>query len=155
MGEPMTKQRLSNYIKLKAEVEHYLERIARMKNDERFPAMKESDGSQHQPGASDRMANAVIRRLNYEDKMAPRIHANLDEMEAIEKAIDALDDPMERDVLHSRYLESDPESVYKHTPWGVISTWLYGDNDEKSLQATYRLHGRALQNIRKVEYVRK
>lgn len=37
MGEPMTKQRLSQYIYLKMEVEHQEERIARMKREETIP----------------------------------------------------------------------------------------------------------------------
>lgn len=40
MGEPMTKQRLSQYIYLKMEVEHQEERIARMKREETIPALR-------------------------------------------------------------------------------------------------------------------
>ena len=147
MGEPMTKDRLVNYIKIKAEIEHYLERIARMKSEERFAPLRESDGSQHQAGASDRMANAVLRRMDYQEKMAPRINKNLDEMEAVERAIDALDDPMERDVLRLRYLEHDPESIYRQPAWGDIALRIYRGNDEKHLKAVFRLHGRALESI--------
>lgn len=148
MGEPITKERLANYIKLKAEVERYLERIAQMKSAEQFAPKGESDGSQHTPSASDRMANAILRRMNYQEKMAPLINKNLDEMEIIDAAINELDDPMERDVLRLRYTEHAEESPYKHPAWNVVAMQIYRGDEEKHLQAVYRLHGKALQNIR-------
>lgn len=151
MGETtikQIKQRLSNYLYLKRENEDQFERIARMKNEEQFPAMKESDGSQHQPGASDRMANAIIRRMSYEEKILPRIKANLDEMEAVEGIINSIPDPQERRVLRLRYIDGE---FSRHTRWEDIALTMFGDNDEKHLKAVYRLHGRALQSFRKEE----
>lgn len=145
MGEPMTIERLENYIKLKTEVERYLERIARMKNDEKFPGMREGDGSQHQPGKGDRMERAILRRLDYQEKMAPLIQANLDEMEQVEQAVDSLMDPMHRDVLRFRYLEGEN---YRHKGWKDVALCLYHDNDESHVQAAYRLHREAKKALR-------
>ena len=71
--QPMTKERLMRYRSLRMENENQLERLARLKNSEKIPAPKVSDGSQHTGGASDRMANAVIRRMEYEERIRPLI----------------------------------------------------------------------------------
>ena len=60
MGEPMTKQRLSQYIYLKMEVEHQEERIARMKREETIPALRIGDGSKHSPGTGDQIGRAHV-----------------------------------------------------------------------------------------------
>ena len=149
MGEPMTKQRLMQYIFLKMEVENQLERIARMRNEEKFPAMRESDGSQHTSGTGDRMERAIIRRMEYEDKVADQLNAAMAEMRKIEKAVDSLSNIQEREVLRLRYIDG---SGCRHTPWADIAVAMYRDNDEPQKQAVYRIHGRALQNIAKGEW---
>lgn len=146
--EPMTKKRLSRFLSLKAQTTNHLERIARMKSNEQFPAMRESDGSSHQPGASDRMGNAVIKRITYEDEITAELEANLAEMDAIRKAIKSLDDLMEQEVLWNRYIE--PDGI-KHMPWRDVAIRMYHNDDENTIRAVTRLHGKALESIRKVE----
>lgn len=148
MGEPMTKERLENYPKLKTEVERLCERIARMKSSEKFRSMTEGDGSQHQPGKGDQLERAILRRMEYEEKMEPIISTSRREMEAIERAINSLADPMERDVLRARYTEGEH---YKPLPWRDVALSLYHNDEEKHLQAAFRLHNKALRSIRKVE----
>lgn len=142
----ITKQRLKNYIFIRREVENHLERIARMKNDALIPAMKQSDGSQH-TGASDRMANAIIRRITYEDKISEDMEKKLTEMDDVRSAIDQLPDPQEREVLRARYIDC---TGYKHTPWREVAMKLYGDDDESQIQSVYRIHGRALVDIKRI-----
>lgn len=147
MGEPITKQMLLQYSYYKMQVENHLERLARMRANETIPAMKESDGSKRSPGGSDRMADAIIKRLDYVEKSAPRINAALDAMQYIEQAVDALPDQLEAEVLRLRYLDGERS---KPMPWTEVATHIYGDCDDKHLLAIYRLHGRALQHIQKV-----
>lgn len=147
MGEPITKEKLMKYVSLRMEIENHLERLARMKQNEKFPAMKEPDGSKHTSFGSDRMANAVLKRLDYEERVAPRIEADIKEMDEIEAAINRLENPLEREVLWLRYIDGDHCRLM---PWTQVCTALYGSDDEKHLLATYRLHGRALQNIKNV-----
>lgn len=149
MSEPMTKKRLANYPALKMQIENHLERLARMKSNEIMPAMQEGDGSQHTPSASDRMANAIIKRLSYQERSAERIREVQAEMEAIEDAIDSLPDPMESEILRMRYIDGE---YGKPTPWRDIAIQKYGDDDENHLLTVHRIHGRALQNIQGVEY---
>lgn len=148
MGEPITKERLHKYIFIRREVENHLERLTRMKNQALIQARRDGDGSQHTPGASDRMADAIIKRLAYEDKTSAAINEKLDEMDRVRGAIDCLDDPMEREVLRLRYIDG---IGYRHMPWKDVARRLYGDDDESQMQAVYRVHGRALQHIRAIE----
>ena len=145
--ETITQEHLKKYKGWEMRVASDRERIARAKSEELFPGMKESDGSKHQAGASDRMANAVIRRLDIEEKLLPRIVATIEKMEAVEAAVAALDDPMEEEVLTLRYIIGDGSRWMK---WPEVAKRIYRDDDERHLQAVYRLHGRALQSLRKV-----
>ena len=142
------KARLCNYIKLKKRIENHEERIARMRSDEQFPAMRPSDGSKRNPGASDRMGNAVIRRIEYEERMADSIKDALAEMSLIEAAVFSLDDPLECEVLQLRYIDGDINGAARPMHWSDVAIKIYGDDDEKDVRNAHRLHGRALQSIR-------
>ena len=144
----MNKEQLRKYVGLKMEVAHQLERIARARSEERFPSMRENIGSQRPLGGSDRMGAAIIRRMDLEEKLTPIISAKLDEMERIERAINFLDDPMEREILRIRYIDG---HSFHLTPWRDVALKVYGDDDESQLCAVHRLHGRALQHLRKIE----
>ena len=104
--EPMTKQRLSMYALIRTEIDNQLEWLARMKNNELLPAPVTGTGG-GRSGVSDRMANAINRRLDLEARVLPQIEAGLAELEAIESAIDALDNPLEREVLREPRLALD------------------------------------------------
>ena len=142
--QPMTKQRLSSYVSLRTENDNRLERLIRLKNEAEIPAIRQGDESKRGPGGSGRMERAIIRAMEYEEKIQPLIEANRSEMAAIESAVDALDDPMEREILRLRYIDGDG---YKPMPWKDVALHLFGDNDERHLLAAYRLHGRALVSI--------
>ena len=145
----MDKKRLQNYIYLRREIENQQERLARMKNEEKLPAPRmDGGGTQHTRTASDRMANAIVRRLEYESEIADSMEGIRVEMASIRGAIAKLQNPMEREVLRLRYCDGD---YCRHMPWREVALNIYGDDDEGQMQAIYRLHGRALQNIREIE----
>ena len=144
---PMTKQRLESYISLRLEIENQLERLTRMRNDEQIPAMRESDGSKHTGSAGDRLERAILRRMEFEARVLPQIEAAQAEMEAIEDAISNVRDPMEREVLRLRYTDGD---YCRLMPWRDVALRLFGDNDDCHLLATYRLHAKALQSVKKI-----
>lgn len=145
----MDKKRLQNYIYLRREIENQKERLARMKSDEQMPAPRiDSSGAQHTRTASDRMANAIVRRIEYETEIADSMEGIRAEMASIRWAIAQLRNPMEREVLRLRYCDGDN---CRHMPWREVALKIYGDDDEGQMQAVYRLHGRALQNIREIE----
>ena len=138
------KQRLKKYLSLRREIDNELERIIRMRNDEKIPAMKHGDGSKKTGGASDRMADAVVRRMAYEDVKLPIVEANLAEVEIIDRAINAMSDPMERELLRMRYTDSD---TYRLRPWRDVAVMIYGDDEDRFLLAVSRMHSRALHHI--------
>ena len=140
----MTKERLASYVSLRLEVENQLERLARMKNDEKIPAIRSGDESKRTGTAGGRMERAIIRRMEDEERVLPQIEAAQEEMEAIESAISALPDPMEREVLRLRYIDGE---YYRLMPWKDVSLRLFGGDDDKHILATFRLHGKALQTL--------
>lgn len=145
----MTKQWLATYVSLRMENENRLERLARLKNETEIPAIRQGDGSQHSPCTGGRMERAIIRVMEYEEQIKPLIEENRRTMRAIEARIDALPDPMEREVLRLRYIDGD--GGCRHMPWKDVALAVFGDNDDRHLLAIYRLHGRAIQNIEKLD----
>ena len=147
MSETITKERLKGYAPLCRSIENQLERLTRLKNSELLPATPESDGSQRQPGATgSRMANALIRRLTYEDEIMPDIEAKMHELETIRAAVNRLEDPQEQEVLRFRYIDC---PGYKPALWADVAMQIYRDDDECKIKAVQRIHERALININK------
>ena len=76
--------------------------------------------------------------------MAPTLESNRREMLEIEQTVNALPDPLEREVLRLRYMDSDN---VRNIPWSHIALELYGDDDQKYLDAIFRLHKSALNHV--------
>lgn len=147
MTEQEIRRRLGRYLALRVENENRLERLARLKNNAELPAMRAGDGSQHTGSGGDRMARAVETYLEYEDQIKPQIEANQREMAAICAMVEALQDPMEREVLRLRYMDGDSIRL---NSWREIAYCLYGDDDERFVHACLRLQKRAVQSLEKV-----
>lgn len=143
MGNP-TKQRLASYRALRLEVGNQLDRLARLRNEEQLPAMRESSGAKSTGGNGDRMERAILRRMEYEERVLPQIEAAKREMAAIEAAIDHVEDPLERECLRLRYISGDG---CRMMPWKDVAVAIYGDDDDKYILSIFRIHGRALQSI--------
>lgn len=146
--EPVTKERLARYISLKKENENRLERLARMRSNAELPALQQGDCSKGSGSSMDRMARAVEKCMEYEAQIRPLIEANRREMAVIEDAVAALKDPLEREVLRLRYMDGE---YCQLMTWSQVCILLYGSDEEKYLRSTYRIHGLALQNIRRAE----
>lgn len=146
-GNGINKERLKRYVLLRMELENQFERLERMRANEILPAMKESDGSQRNLFVTDRLANMIVKRLDFQEDMEKKIAEIMEEMEYIETAIDSLTDPMEKEVLRLRYIDG---ANCRLMAWDDVAVKIYGDNDSKHLLATYRLHGHALQSIEKL-----
>ena len=137
---------LKRYLNLQRQVDNREETLARYENAQYLPAMPDSDGSKHTPGRSDRMANATVRYMEQKKKLMPKILAYKEKMQAIEDAIDAIDDPLEQEVLTLRYLEG--EDGYKPMRWKLVAMAMYHSDDDADLTRVYRLHGAALLSLR-------
>lgn len=148
--EPVTKERLARYISLKKENENRLERLARMKSNAEMPAQRDPDGSKHTGSSGERMARAIEAYMEYEEQIGPLVEANRREMEEIEAAVAALPDPLEREVLRLRYMDSFGARL---VPWIDVALSVYQNDSLASVQACRRLHERALLNLQNVENV--
>lgn len=141
---PITKKRLQSYIGLRLENENINERIARMQSAAEMPPMSSGDGSQHTGSSGAPMARAVERLIEYKAQVAPTLESNRREMLEIEQAVNALPDPLEREVLRLRYLDGD---YCRPLRWSEIAVCLYGEDDEKIIRSVFRLHTDALRHI--------
>lgn len=142
MGETITRESLRKYKGWKMRVESDKEQIARARSAELFPAMRESDGSQHQTGTGDRMVNAANRRMELEEKLGPRIRATEKKIQAVDAVVESIDDPLEQEVLNLRYLFDD--GSVRLMKWKEVARRIYGDDEEKYLKAAQRLHDEAI-----------
>ena len=112
------KKQLMRYSRLKKENENRAETLARIR--------------------------AVENYLEYEEQMRPLMEKNRAEMLRIEQAVDALPDPLEREVLRLRYLDGD---AWRLPKWRDVAMKIYGDDDAKDLVAVHRLHEQALSHL--------
>lgn len=144
MDRETKKQILATFVTLRHEVESMEDRLRRLESEAVLPPMRPGDGSQHTAGSGDRNERAAIRWMEYKDRVQPQIDTARGKMRAIVDAIGDLPDPLERSVLEHRYIESDTIRLLK---WREVALRMYGDDDERDLQAVYRLHNDALDHI--------
>ena len=149
------KEWLSGYVGLMMECEHQREQLLRMKSREILPpSFREPDGAQHTSAAGDRMAAAVVRRLDREPKIQAIIDRCEAEMQAMEEAVDALPDPLERTVLRCRYFDGcvDPETgchTWTREKWRTVALSMYGSDEARYIRTVERIHRLALGHLSK------
>lgn len=144
MDRETKKSILESFVTLRHEVESMEERLRRLESEAILPPMRPGSGSQNTGGSGDKNERAYIRYLEYKDRTQPQIDSIRRQMRAIETAIQALPDALERSVLEHRYTETDNIRLLK---WRTVAVKMYGDDDEKDMQAVYRLHNEALDHI--------
>lgn len=149
MGTDEIKGWLGGYQGLKLEYDTWYERWARLDNEQYIPAMREGDGSKRNPGASDRMGNATLRRMDFEEQTADEINRIKSGMKSIETAINSLRDPMHRAILKQRYITGNGR--YGLKPWADIALMLYARCDEVGLKRVRRIFNSAIAELVKRE----
>ena len=141
------KERLKRYPALKMETEKMTARLEVLRSEETIPPLRPGDGSKRTAGTGDRQERAIIRRMEYEESTAPTIAANKQEIKAVDRAVAALTDPLEREVIKIHYIEVDG---YKPLPWRDVAFAMYGDDTDAKLRNVHRLHSKALQSLREI-----
>lgn len=141
---PSMRERLQRYAALRMENENRLEQLARLRANAELPAQREADGSGQTGSSGDRMARAVERYMEYQQQIKPIIEANRREMEDVRAAVETLDDPMEREVLRLRYIDTNGCRLMR---WRDVAIKLYGDDDKRFVDAVFRLHHIAMKKI--------
>ena len=138
------KERLRKYPALRMEMENFLARLAVLKSEETIPPVRQGDGSKRTAGSGDRQERAIMRRMEFEERNGPTIAANKQEIKTIDRAVAALSDPLERDVIRIHYIEVD---TYKPLPWREVAIAMYGEDTDAKLLAVHRLHSKALRSL--------
>lgn len=141
------KTRLKRYPAIRMENDNMLARLAILKSEETLPPMRQGDGSKRTAGTGDRNERAIIRRMEYEERTAPTIAANRQELAVIDAAVAAMADPLERSVVTIHYIEVDG---YKPLPWRDVAIEMYGDDSDAKLLAVHRLHSKALSSLQEI-----
>lgn len=141
------KERLKRYPALQKQTENMEARLEVLRSEETIPPIKPGDGSKRTAGSGDRQERAIIRRMEYEERTAPTIAANKAETKAIDKAVAALSDPLEREVLTIRYIEADG---YKPLLWREVAIAMYGKDEEADLLRVQRIHKKAVQSLQEI-----
>lgn len=143
--EPITKERLKRYIRLRQEIENQLERLGRMAASIESPGSMKMDGMPHSNFAVDRMAIAVSRKIELEDTIKAGLQKEYEEVKELEAGVQLLEEPNERQVIRLRYFDG--------LTWMEICEALYGkkkdyaDRIETYERRTYKIHGAALVHI--------
>ena len=141
------KERLKRYPGIKMETEKMLSRLEMLRSEETLPPMRQGDGTKRTAGSGDRQERAIIRRMEYEERTAPTIAANKQDIKAIDAAVAALSDPLEREVITIHYIEVE---TYKPLPWRDVAIAMYGDDSDAKLLAVHRLHSKALHSLQEI-----
>lgn len=92
-----------------------------------------SDGTRS-GSRENRIENAIIRVLEYEEKIGAEIDELTEKRQEIEKVINSVPDDVQREILTRRYL------LYQK--WELVAEEMHRD-----LRWIYRLHGKAVENL--------
>ena len=134
--EKMTKERLRSYTFLVKEIEAQKERLAQLEASLLYPQQSIGDGVPRSKFATDRMATLIANKVALEEAIMENIAKAQKEAAAIEKAIQTLKEPIDRELMRLKYL-------YGLT-WEEVAERL-----ERSRQWITVLHGRILQKLNK------
>lgn len=143
--EPITKERLKRYIRIRQEVENQLERLERMEATLCSPSSTNLSGMPHGSFAVDRMAIAVSRKIELEETIKAGLEKECQEVKELEEGVQLLEEPNERQVIRMRYFDG--------LTWLEICEALFGKKKDYSERAetyerrTYKIHGTALVHI--------
>ena len=131
----MTKERLRQYVYLIKEIEAQKERLAQIEASLLHPKPSIGDGMPHSNYAVDRMAIAIANKIELEELIIKNIKKAQQEAAAIERAIQTLNNPIDRELMRLKYLDG--------LTWEEVAEKLC-----RSRQWVTVLHGRILQKLK-------
>ena len=82
--------------------------------------------------------------VDYTQQITPRIQENKRFLDGIEKAVQKIADPLEREVLQMRYMDG---NACRLTGWKEVAFQLYQDDSAANVTAAHRLHRKALHTL--------
>lgn len=140
----MEYEKLKNYERYWRANQSIKQRIMAMKSAETSITPQAGDGSQH-IGAHDPM-KAVDMRVDWCASHSEDYAKNLAVMREVDKAIDSLQDPLEREILRLRYTDF---RYGTQMTWTQVKKALYGiiSVGERTI---YRLHDDAIYHLKNI-----
>ena len=130
----MEYEKLKNYERYWRANQSIEQRIMAMKSAETSITPQAGDGSQH-IGVHDPM-QSVDKRIDYCASHSEDYAKNLAVMREVDKAIDSLQDPLEREILRLRYTDF---RYGQQMSWKQVKESLYGKMSVGKM-TIYRLH---------------
>lgn len=144
------KERLRRYTDLLREIDNQRERLDRMEAAYGTPSGPDLSGMPRpKGGVSNPTAAAVERKMELEDKIRKKEAEERAERNAIESMTELMDDPDERLTIQLKYID--------RADWQDVTFALFGNRDdyldkrEAYQRRTYRIHGRALLSLARVD----
>lgn len=134
----MEYEKLKNYERYWRANQSIEQRIMVMKSAETSITPQAGDGSQH-TGAHDPM-KAVDMRVDWYAAHSEDYAKNLAVMREVDKAIDSMQDPLEREILRLRYTDF---RYGQQMSWPQVKDALYGKTNV-SRTTVYKLHDDAI-----------
>jgi hypothetical protein len=98
--------------------------------------------------AGDRMSESVAKIIEYEQRAESLVRILIDRRMEIEESINALADPVQREILERRYLLYEPWEGHFDENTGEYIKGI-ADNMQYSPRWIYKQHGLALKEIQK------
>lgn len=144
---PMTKERLQRYTNLVQEIDRQFEALEIMKEKLISPKTSNLTGMPKSAasGSFDRMSMAIAKKEDIEENIKALLRKERQEAQAIEEAVQLLEEPNERQVIRLRYVDG--------FTWTEVCRALFGrrkDYEERLdtfERRTYKIHGKALINL--------
>lgn len=126
------KRRLSRCAGLNLELHNRLRRLGQLQQSDRAEPLLQGS-----------------RAEEYTRQIAPIVQANRRELAEAAEAVQALPDPLEREVLRLRYLETleTGKPSCRAATWPEVGAAIFGSRERRHLEAILRVHRRALQHL--------
>ncbi len=131
-SKEMAKKELQKYRGLCLEVKKLEEEIDELRSRIIY---HRNEGERHSGSGGDQMAEAIARLVDLTTKRQETLLQRIAERDRISSAIDSLEDPEERMIIHARYVQG--------KRWNAI----YMDHEGKEHRSLLRIHARALEKI--------
>ena len=122
--EAFVKEMLIQYAGRKVETNNLLERLV---------ALRQAD---------ERKGTSFA--VDYAQQISPRIRENKRFLDGMEKAVQKIADPLEREVLQMRYMDG---NTCRLTGWKEVAFQLYQNDSAANVTAAHRLHRKALHTL--------
>ena len=148
------KEYLQQAYKIERRINIIVAKVEKLRSQLEYKGISYDSGGSHGSSNGDAMLNTLVKINEYESKQNELADKLIEKRFEIEKAIEGVQNAVQREVLERRYLLY--EQWESHAEWRtdeltgrkykVIVNGI-AENMNYSVRAIYKIHGKALQNI--------